>query len=382
MSARSTVAPLLGSVLLAISVGKPCRCGPQQHRDLLSDFRQSLLKFADLPPDPCSPPHGNEEHSADAKRLLFQRAAEIVTQELNATSGDSLPPRERASQTLKKLERMSAEINPSWPEENRFHFEILDLAPALVTKMSFRTDARYFVYGIPSEGSEKANQLWRNVGEDDEIFEREVPRSLLDIYPLHRGPSGNARFLAKFTRFGCGGSLGVTYEAREWDPEDNGHLEQIIKQEGALGLDDKVDGFEWIGTLQTKGPLITLPYCWFSAIDTWDNPSLCAVDTYDLLGDDVRFRSRAYNRPDLVPIAKAIEYAQKRDYAAVLGYCTSTEVAHKLVRDIPPFVFAEDVRMKHTGKDKERVEFGLDRTYRFDVEMLAGRWRVVAFSAQ
>jgi hypothetical protein len=147
-------------------------------------------------------------------------------------------------------------------------------------------------------------------------------------------------------------------------------------------LDDKVPGFEQIGTLRTSGSLITLPYCRFSPIDTWDNPSLCIVDTYDISADDVRFRSRAYNRPDLAPVAKAIEYAEQRDYRAVRGYCASSEVAHRLVRDLPPYVFADDLRVTHTGKDKERVELGDPQTYRFEVEKLSGRWQVVAFSVR
>jgi hypothetical protein len=71
---------------------------------------------------------------------------------------------------------------------------------------------------------------------------------------------------------------------------------------------------------------ITIPYCWFSAIDTWDNPSMCAADIYDLSHDDVRFVSRAVNRPDLLPIAKALEYVSKHDYPAVLAYCASPEM--------------------------------------------------------
>ena len=116
------------------------------------------------------------------------------------------------------------------------------------------------------------------------------------------------------------------------ESEGIGDLEEIIKQRGALGLDDKVPDFEWVGKLQTDGPQISLPYCSWSPIDTWDNPSMCAVDIYDLTGDDVKFRTRAYNRPDLLPIAKAIEYAEQRDYPAVLGYCASAEIAHRLVR--------------------------------------------------
>jgi hypothetical protein len=67
---------------------------------------------------------------------------------------------------------------------------------------------------------------------------------------------------------------------------------------------------------------------------------------------------------------------------AVLGYCASAQVARKLVRDFPPYVFAEDLRLTPTGKGKEHVEFGFDHTYRFDVEKLAGRWLVVAFSPE
>lgn len=280
---------------------------------------------------------------------------------------------------------MSTEANTAWPDENRFHFEILDLPPALVVKVTLLSHATFFVFGIPQDESGKPNQLWRDVGSDDHFFERDVSYSSLDLYPLNRGVSGNARFLATFHYSGCIGSSGVAYDAREWNPEGAGRLDQVIKQAGSFGMDYmdyKVPGFPQIGKLQTEGSLITLPYCWFSAIDTWDNPSLCAVDTYDLSGDDVRFRSRAYNRPDLVPIAKAIEYAQHRDYPAVLGYCASAQVARKLVRDVPPYVFADDLRLTPTGKGKEHVEFGLDHTYRFDVEMLAGRWLVVAFSTE
>jgi hypothetical protein len=81
-----------------------------------------------------------------------------------------------------------------------------------------------------------------------------------------------------------------------------------------------------------------------------------------------------------LPIAKAIEYAEQRDYPAALGYCASSQVAHRLVRDIPPNnTFVEDLRVTHTGNAKERVEMG---GYRFDVEKRAGRWVVVAFSTE
>jgi len=322
--------------------------------------------------------------SLDSNCKIFQNLSvpDIVTQVLNATPGSLGSARDRAAEALGKLEQMSAEINAAWPEENRFHFQILDLPPALVVKIAARTHGRFFVFGIPEEDSGKPNRSWRRVGSDDESVKHDVPQSQLHLYPLHRGASGNARFLAKFDLSGCAGSTGVAYDAREWNPQGMGDLEQIIKQAGALGLDGNVPGFAQIGELRTEGPLITLPYCWFSAIDTWDNPSLCAVDTYDLSGDNVRFHSRAYNRPDLLPVAKAIEYAEQRDYRAVLGYCASAQVARRMVRDFPPYVFADDLRVTRTGKGKERVELGYDPSYRFDVEKRAGRWLVVAFRAE
>ena len=107
------------------------------------------------------------------------------------------------------------------------------------------------------------------------------------------------------------------------EPKRGAGLGQIIKQSGAFGLDDKVPGFPQIGDLKTDDVRVTLPYCWLSPIDTWDNPSTCAVDTYDLSGDSAKFISRIHNRPDLLPVAKVMEYAAQCDYGALLGYCSS-----------------------------------------------------------
>jgi len=108
---------------------------------------------------------------------------------------------------------------------------------------------------------------------------------------------------------------------------------------------------------------------------------MCAVDTYDLSGDQIRFKSRAYNRPDLLPIAKAIEYAKIRDYEAILGYCSSEEIARRMVRDIPYFVFfGGELQVTPKGEGKEHVEMGFPAIYRFDIEERDGRWLIVAFS--
>jgi hypothetical protein len=381
MNCRSISVAFLASVLLVILGAEQSSGAPERKPYSPPEPRELLRILADYSPDPCGPPYGTEEdwHTFGDESSIFESAADLVTQGLDTTSVGPGSATDRATLTMKRLEKMSAEVNAAWPEERRFHFEILDLSTALVVKMTLRTQARFFVFGQTANHSRQSSQLWKRVGEDDVFFERKAPRLDLDLYPLHRGPSGNARFLSKFTVSGCAGSIGVVYEASEWNPKNSTDIDRIIKQEGTFGLDDKVPGFEQIGGLKTEGSLITLPYCWFSGIDTWDNPSMCAVDTYDISGDKVRFRSRDYNRPDLLPIARIIEYAQKRDYSAVLGYCASSRIAHRLIRDFPPIYFAEDVRMTPTGKERERVELGLDH---FDVENHGGRWVVVDFSAE
>jgi len=382
MAFRSKANAILAILLLALLGVK---VSPAQAPDPASNFRQLLQKIAEFSPNPCGPPYGKEDNwqsAANTERHLFSLAADMVTRGLNATPPGPGSPQERAAAALKKLEQMTAEINASWPDESRFHFQILDLPPALIVKMSIRTHQRFFVFGIADKDSGKPNRSWHRIGSSDDSSEFAVPTSEIDLYPLHRGPSGNARFLAKAIYGGCAGSIGVAYDAREWDPRSTGDTEQIIKQEGSFGLDDKVRGFPQVGKLQTDGPLITLPYCWFSEIDTWDNPSLCAVDTYDVSGDDVKFRSRVFNRPDLVPIAKAIEFAEKRDYPAVLGYCASDAVARRMVREFPPSVYADDLRVTRTGDGKERVEFGYSPAYRFNVEKRGDRWLVTAFRAE
>ena len=40
---------------------------------------------------------------------------------------------------------------------------------------------------------------------------------------------------------------------------------------------------------------------------------------------------------------KAIQHAQAHDYGALRGYCASNAVAGKLVRDIPPFLSADEL---------------------------------------
>jgi hypothetical protein len=389
MTFRSIPTIVIASGLLALCGANPC-FRAQTTQDPIPLFRQTLQLIASDSPDACSG-YYTEGPKARVESTVFGLASDIVIAELNATPAGPKLPVERATEALKDLERMSAKINAAWPKENRFHFQVLDISPVIAIEVSFRARARFFVVGIHEDPKWNPKRLWVNVGSDEESLDptRIGCRFKIDLYPLHRGPSGNARFLSKFIYDPCAGLIqSVSYDAYEWDPKNSGSLEQIIKQQGdfdqleSAGYPPSPENpFAKIAQFQTEGPLISLRYCWRSAIDQDDNPDMCAVDTYDLSGDDVRFRSREYNRPDLLPIAKAIEYAEKRDYQAVLGYCSSEDIARRMVRDIPYFVFfGGDLQVTPKGEGKEHVELGFPNTYHFDLEKRDDRWLIVAFS--
>ncbi|HWG17697.1 MAG TPA: hypothetical protein VN678_07535 [Acidobacteriaceae bacterium] len=108
-------------------------------------------------------------------------------------------------------------------------------------KLAIRSNAHYIVFGVPAEDDTgKPNRKWREVGSDDENDRLTWLR--LDIYPLHRGPEGNPRFLAKFIESGCAGSVGVSYDIREWTPTEFGSFDQVIKISGAFGWMTKFPG--------------------------------------------------------------------------------------------------------------------------------------------
>jgi hypothetical protein len=364
--------PIL-AVTLLLALGARAQQPPEP---TLEDILKALSA---APGDACDFPDKDREGTpfSDLEYQLFQQADKAVAQGLNEKSN--------ASSTLEKLERLSAEINKKWSDERQFHFQVIDVTPAVLVKMTYRNRATFSFYAKTPTDS------WRTIAASHD--HRTTPTGgyeSLDLFALAHGPAHHPRFLARFSDAGCGSGVAVAYYAYEWNPQLAGDLDEFIKLEGAASqLDaigpsvyspaDQEHSFLPVGELKTQGSLITLPYCWFSAIDTWNNPSLCAVNSYDISGDRVRFAGSIYNRPDLLPIAKAIEFAQAHDYPAVLAYCGSQAVARKLIRDIPPFVFSTPrLDIKRIGPLKKTVELG-DQALQFDVEKRGDRWLVVAF---
>lgn len=354
------------------------------------DFRQLLQKLANADADPCQAPGDEKEDTGNTEFYLLQQAQDEITRELNAAETRSSSPAERATVALKKLERLSAEINAAWPDENRFHFEVLDVQLIVVVKITIRTHSSYIAFGIPAGNSKEPSQQWQEIGSEGESLGHEILPTSLNLYPLQRSPSGKTRFLASFGYVGCAGNtFGVQYDVREWDPKNSSYLEQIVKQEGGLGIDSDPNGggptakdpFAPVGVLSTKGAKITLPYCWGSPLDTWDNLSLCAVDTYDLSGDEVRFVGRRYNRPDLVPVAKVLEYAKKHDYPELRAYCASDAVARKVMRE-GEYGFDAQLETVRLGAGRERVRAAYSGDPGFVVEKRGDRWLVVSFASR
>jgi hypothetical protein len=356
------------------------------------NFRQLLQKLASADADPCDAPGDDKEDTGNTENLLLQQAEREIMLELNTAEARSFSAAERASTAFKRLERMSAEINAAWPDKNRLHFEIVELPPLLLVKITIRTHAAYVVFGVPEGNPTGTKPQWLEVGSGDEFLDQKYVSTSLEIYPLQRSTSEKIRFLASFSSVGCAGNtFGIQYDAREWDPKKSNYLEQIIKQDGAFNIDADPNGagptakdpFAPVGVLSTTGAKLTLPYCWGSPLDTWDNLSLCAVDTYDLSGEEVRFVGRRYNRPDLVPVAKVIEYAQKHDSPEVLAYCASTAVASKIMHDLSGgYSFDTQLVTVQLGTRRERVRAAYSDDPGFVVEKRGDRWLVVSYSAK
>jgi hypothetical protein len=383
-------------LFLLLGLGSSESADGQEPSQPQPTFEDLLRRLSSVPADACEYPGAD---FSDLELHLFEQADKAVAQRLNERSESPGPiaasagPRVRALEALQNLERISGKIHSNWPEEKRFHFQVLDIPPALLVKMTYRNRATFSFFAVPERDAynKPANQ-WQATGALDDHRSRPAGGyDSLDLFILRKGPAGNPRFMAKFIGAGCGSGVSVAYYAYDWSPREMAGPNEFIRLQGAVsrfGPDgrrkpsekDKEYWFEPIGQLRTQGALITLPYCWFSAIDTWDNPSLCAVNSYDISADRARFIRSVSNRPDLLPIAKAIEYAQARDYPAVLAYCGSPHAARRMVRDIPPFVSgAEDLKIQRIGALKKSVEIGDREAFHFEVEKHGDRWLVVSF---
>jgi len=361
----------------------------------VAEFRRLATQLTSEPPDDCGLANESDPSKVVHKVEddLFKSVEDTVLASMN---GAPAAPASAAGAVLQELEKIGSQVDTSWPQERRFHYQLLDLKTAMVLKLTIRSRATFSVLAVPAllpEGRRKKNTAWRQVGTDSFRWAEHVSDERLTIFPLERGPFNEPRFLARFEHVSCGdGQTGIDYTAYQWDSSWTGNLQTIVRQAGVLsgeGMFDEIQSpgsqakhitVPAIGKLETSGKVISLPYCWFSAVDTYVQATLCSVDTYDLSGDTVRFVGRRTNRPDLETIARAIEYAQARDLSATLAYSADPKVAASLVQEIPPKLFCSSLTLSHIAPNKERIEMEDDRALRFEIAERQGRWVVTGFS--
>ncbi|MDP9102834.1 MAG: hypothetical protein M3N05_02350, partial [Pseudomonadota bacterium] len=218
--------------------------------------RALFHKMSSMPSDNCSQ-YMSPESTADLQQYedrLFRAINVLVVDRLNShPPAQAAEAASRAGSALREVEQASAEINKTWPTTDRFHFEVLALRPAILVQTTYRDQVHLVLFGVYNLNKNSAvdpGTKWREVH-----FIAPEPRiSGINVFPLHRGPSGRLRFLAKIRLSGCAGALGQHYEAYEWGPEAGQLATQIIKIEGAEGLDD--DASKHVGKLSTEGAAI------------------------------------------------------------------------------------------------------------------------------
>lgn len=351
------------------------------------DLHRLFVSMASAQPYVCGP--SMDDQTEKAEDAIVQAAEDRALEALNA--GVHTPEQAKAiiAQALEPFAKLSEETEAAWPKETRWHFEVVEILPAVAIQFTYRDKVHFRATGIVP-GSEKSKPLkWQHLGEDSWEGSAFTSWSQAKISPLNRGPANAVRFLVSMQGGGCAGSYGVQYSIEEWNPGTDSDLHEVMSQSGAEGMDDplvqaptKKVPFPKAGVLKTDGARITLPYCQFTQLDTWDNPSLCMVDTYDLSGDDVAFVSRRYNRPDLAPVAKVLEYAKTHDLPALRGYCASEAVARKILRELPGgYGFDAELETVPMGAGREGVRPAYSGVPGFVVEKHGDRWIVVSFDA-
>jgi hypothetical protein len=381
------VAWIVSICSVGVSLTTPARAHAQESGAKPS-FAALLERSASMPADWCE---GPPQTDGEIEHAIFQSADAEVLDRLNdepsATDASSESAAlARAQNALEALGRASARVNAGWPPDARFHGEPLAVPPLIVVKTTFRFQAALSVFVMTAEPREAPRARWRRLGDpsDDSPRDRVNPSSL-DVFSIRRGPSGLARLLVRKEFSGCAGSIGLAYRLLEWDPRYSGWFETVIAIDGAETWADSTDPknlsawFPVPGELRTTGRRITLPYCWWSPLDTWDNPNLCSADSFDVSGDRVRFAGSVANRPDLLPVVRVITHAQARDYRAVRAYCRSAAIARRLMRELPRPTFLDDLKVIRLGPGKERVEVGFDEPVQFVVERLRGVWTITQF---
>jgi len=351
-------------------------------QDKTPAFGDLYSKLRTYPSDPCDGSWDAESGKLEEQLLLA--TDERIRSALNTDlTYDGAPQRARA--VLTELASRIGRPGVSTGKAALFESDVLALEPMVVVKLRVRTHDAFVAYALTEETWPKKHTEWHAVASS--LYDDPVPWTQIEVRPLKAGPAAHTRFLAVIHFGGCAGSSGIRYRGYQWDPETGVDMaDSILELDGAVGMDPqpgsvtKKNPFPTIGTLGTSGSRITLPYCIWSGMDWWDNPSLCLVDTFDMGGDMPRFVSRRYNRPELVPIAKAIEYTKKHELPELRAFCASNEVAERLLaqgRLGGPGASDPEVTVLAPGRKRVHMEEGGT----FLLVLRGQRWLITGYSA-
>lgn len=340
---------------------------------LTAEFRGAAAQLAAAPSDNCtlvnsaSPP----ENISGLEDQIFETTDAAILEGLHASD-----PIAAVQRSLDILQSVSAEIDSAWPEANRFHYKLLQIDPVLVVQFGLRSRETYSVFAVPQlkpAGPRVPNHDWLQVATDPLRFGIRKGNEQLELTALFAGPLKRARFLAHYTFAGCGDAQrGIAYKGYEWNPNWTGKIHLILDREGAVSG----QMYPTIGELHTSGNKISLPYCWWSAVDESSWASLCSVDQYDLSGDLVKFIATETNRPDLETVARAIEYGERRDVSALLGYAIDRKTAQDIAQNMPAYVYPDVVTVEQLSPVRESVSLGDGPVLHFTIAKLGTRWVV------
>ena len=342
-------------------------------KDPIAEFKKFATLLASQPPFDCNADRLASPSVHSTEDLLFGSAAEAILQGLNRDGGNAAVT---AENVLKNLVNVSDVANAGWPKDNRFKYRLLDLKPMVLVQFSIRSSDSFAAFGVPESIGRTKNTNWMRLSFDDlRSSPRPSASDKLQVYALHRGPSGRPRFLAKFDRVDCGSGWRIEYAAYEWNPSDaftGSRLRSIIQRHGVEP-----------GGEVTANQTLTMSYCWHSVVDTSARASLCSVDVYDVSGDEVRFVETRTNRPDLEAVARIIEHAQARDLRAVEAYSANRRIASAIVQQIPSsHLYFAGVSVKPIAPDREFVELEDGIRLRFELSRVDGLWKVTALTME
>lgn len=354
--------------------------------DFAARFQGLAQELSGIAPfEECTDPSAFQSKSIYGREdKLFEAASGVVLDALDSHPSD---PVQAVTEALERLRRLSQKSEMAWDPATRFRYQVLNIAPALVVKFAVRTQETYatYIHGPALDALPGASgKGWHAEAMGEPEWKGHSSFEHLHVYALHRGPSGNPRFLSVMRVNSCAGPAVTFYTAYEWHkisyPPPPPFLWTRNKVLDRKSLDSDRQWPHWMN-FEVKGDKLKIPYCWDGGLHMSAWASICSLDTYDLSGNFIRLTGTRTDRPDRAVIARVIKLAQQHDLRAVGAYCATEAVANKVTSLMPTgFLYFVGINAKRLGPGKEELELSDDWVLKFTLVKSAGRWLIDGFS--